>query len=154
MAKIIAFEGIDGTGKSVQMACLSETLKKRGLKVKEISFPMYDTFFGEMVGRYLSAKDGIAANTVDGKSMALWFALDRFEAFRSLDYSDCDRVRAQCVGKREHIHRVAHRDVENEHQKNGRNGEPDDPVFNVGSSSLRFFGSRYFSALCGGFSAG
>ena len=22
--------------------------------------------------------------------MALWFALDRFEAFRSLDYSDCD----------------------------------------------------------------
>lgn len=90
MAKIIAFEGIDGTGKSVQMACLFETLKKRGLKVKEISFPMYDTFFGEMVGRYLSAKDGIAANTVDGKSMALWFALDRFEAFRSLDYSDCD----------------------------------------------------------------
>ena len=51
---------------------------------------MYDTFFGEMIGRYLSAKDGIAANTVDGKSMALWFALDRFEAFRSLNYSDCD----------------------------------------------------------------
>ena len=90
MTKIIAFEGIDGTGKSVQMACLSETLKNRGLKVKEISFPMYDTFFGEMIGRYLSAKDGIAANTVDGKSMALWFALDRFEAFRHLDYSDAD----------------------------------------------------------------
>ena len=90
MTKIIAFEGIDGTGKSVQMACLSETLKSRGLKVSEISFPMYDTFFGEMIGRYLSAKDGIAANTVDGKSMALWFALDRFEAFKTLDYADCD----------------------------------------------------------------
>jgi dTMP kinase len=51
---------------------------------------MYDTFFGEMIGRYLSAKDGIAANTVDGKSMALWFALDRFEALRNLDYSDAD----------------------------------------------------------------
>lgn len=90
MTKIIAFEGIDGTGKSVQMAKLSETLRARGLKVMEISFPMYDTFFGDMIGRYLSAKDGIAADTVDGKSMALWFALDRFEAFRSLDYSDCD----------------------------------------------------------------
>lgn len=90
MTKIIAFEGIDGTGKSVQMACLAETLRNRGLKVREISFPMYDTFFGEMIGRYLSAKDGVAANTVDGKSMALWFALDRFEAFKRLDYSDAD----------------------------------------------------------------
>ena len=90
MTKIIAFEGIDGTGKSVQMARLSETLRSRGLKVMEISFPMYDTFFGEMIGRYLSAKDGIAADSVDGKSMALWFALDRFEAFKTLDYSGCD----------------------------------------------------------------
>ncbi len=90
MTKIIAFEGIDGTGKSVQMRRLSETLKNRGLSVTELSFPMYDTFFGEMVGRYLSAKDGVAANAVDGKSMALWFALDRFEAFKNLDYSDAD----------------------------------------------------------------
>ena len=58
------WKGIDGTGKSVQMACLAETLRNRGLKVREISFPMYDTFFGEMIGRYLSAKDGIAANAV------------------------------------------------------------------------------------------
>ena len=90
MTKIIAFEGIDGTGKSVQMQRLSDTLQKRGYKVMELSFPMYDTFFGGLVGRYLSAKDGIGANTVDGKSMALWFALDRFEAFRNLDYSDAD----------------------------------------------------------------
>lgn len=90
MTKIIAFEGIDGTGKSVQMQKLSEALKKRKLRVLEISFPMYDSFFGELVGRYLTGKDGIAANTVDGKSMALWFALDRFEAFKSIDYSDYD----------------------------------------------------------------
>lgn len=90
MTKIIAFEGIDGTGKSVQMQRLSDALKRRGLSVLEISFPMYDTFFGDLVGRYLSAKDGVAANAVDGKSMALWFALDRFEAFRNLDYSGYD----------------------------------------------------------------
>lgn len=90
MTKIIAFEGIDGTGKSVQMERLCESLKKRGLSVLELSFPVYDSFFGDLVGRYLSAKDGVAANTVDGKSMALWFALDRFEAFRQLDYSGYD----------------------------------------------------------------
>ena len=90
MTKIFAFEGIDGTGKSVQMQKLSENLKSRGLKVLEISFPMYDTFFGEQIGRLLTAKDGVAANTVDGKSMALWFALDRFEAFQNLDYSGYD----------------------------------------------------------------
>ena len=90
MTKIIAFEGIDGTGKSVQMQRLSESLKAHGLSVLEISFPMYDTFFGDQVGRYLTGKDGVAANTVDGKSMALWFALDRFEAFQSLDYAGYD----------------------------------------------------------------
>lgn len=92
MTKIIAFEGIDGTGKTVQMKCLSEYLKSLGKTVKEYSFPMYDSFFGSIVGQYLTAKDGIAANTVDGKSMALWFALDRFEAFRGEDDSIYDFV--------------------------------------------------------------
>ena len=90
MAKIIAFEGIDGTGKTVQMQQLTAFLQSIGKSVLELSFPIYDSFFGGLVGRYLTAKDGIAANTVDGKSMALWFALDRFEAFRDLDYSPYD----------------------------------------------------------------
>lgn len=90
MTKIIAFEGIDGTGKSVQMELLQKRLEARGKKVLSLSFPMYDTFFGSYVGRYLTAKDGIPADQVDGKSMALWFALDRCEAFKALDYSDYD----------------------------------------------------------------
>ncbi len=90
MTKIIAFEGIDGTGKTVQMQQLTAFLQNMGKSVLELSFPIYESFFGGFVGRYLTAKDGIAANTVDGKSMALWFALDRFEAFRDLDYSQYD----------------------------------------------------------------
>lgn len=90
MTKIIAFEGIDGTGKSVQMERLAASLRDRGLSVLEISFPMYDTFFGEKIGNYLTGKDGISADRVDGKSMALWFALDRYEAFLNIPYREYD----------------------------------------------------------------
>lgn len=91
MTKIIAFEGIDGTGKTVQLQRLYERLVASGrLRVKTLSFPMYDTFFGAECGRLLSGSGGVRANEVDQRSMALWYALDRFEAFRDLDYSDAD----------------------------------------------------------------
>jgi dTMP kinase len=51
---------------------------------------MYDTFFGSEVGRLLSGSGGVSANDVDQKSMALWYALDRFEAFQRFDYSNAD----------------------------------------------------------------
>ena len=91
MTKIIVFEGIDGTGKTVQLQRLYERLVASGrFRVRTLSFPMYDTFFGAECGRLLSGSGGVRANEVDGKSMALWYALDRFEAFRDLDYSDAD----------------------------------------------------------------
>ncbi len=90
MTKIIAFEGIDGTGKSVQMERLKERLTGSGRRVLSLSFPIYSSFFGNEVGRLLSGRDGTRADEVDGRSMALWFALDRFEAFRDFDYSTAD----------------------------------------------------------------
>ena len=90
MTKIIAFEGIDGTGKTVQLQQLYERLTRRGLSVLTLSFPMYETFFGAECGRLLSGSGGVRANEVDQRSMALWYALDRFEAFRGFDYSGAD----------------------------------------------------------------
>jgi dTMP kinase len=91
MTKIIAFEGIDGTGKTVQLQRLAGRLsQERNLSVMALSFPMYDTFFGAEVGRLLSGSGGVRANEVDQKSMALWYALDRFEAFRNFDFSSAD----------------------------------------------------------------
>ena len=90
MTKILAFEGIDGTGKSVQMERLRARLTGEGKRVMTLSFPVYDSFFGQEVGALLSGRDGVTADTVDGKSMALWYALDRFEAVMALDYSGAD----------------------------------------------------------------
>ena len=88
--KIIAFEGIDGTGKTVQMEQLKTRLEQRGLRVGVLSFPVYDSFFGGCVGRFLTRKDGVSASDVDQRSMALWFAMDRWAAFRDFDYSRFD----------------------------------------------------------------
>ena len=90
MTKIIAFEGIDGTGKTVQLERQANRLAALGRKVKTISFPVYESFFGAEVGRLLSGSGGVKANDVDGKSMALWYALDRFEAFQTFQYQDAD----------------------------------------------------------------
>ena len=84
--RIIAIEGIDGSGKGTQLVKLRETLIARGMSVATKDFPRYGSFFGSEVGKLLSASDGVSANDVDGKSMALWYALDRFEAFS--DYRD------------------------------------------------------------------
>ena len=88
--RIIAFEGIDGTGKSVQMEALRRTLEQRGLSVGVLSFPDYDSFFGGCVGRYLTRKDGVSASDVDQRSMALWFAMDRWAAFQGFEYTQYD----------------------------------------------------------------
>ncbi len=88
--KIIAFEGIDGTGKSVQMEQLKRKLERRGLTVGVLSFPDYGSFFGGCVGRFLTKKDGVSASDVDQRSMALWFAMDRWAAFQGFDYRQFD----------------------------------------------------------------
>ncbi|MBQ7278504.1 MAG: hypothetical protein IJR17_04805 [Clostridia bacterium] len=88
--KIIVIEGIDGTGKTVQLKALHTALMQRGYTVGTLSFPVYESFFGGCVGKFLSKKEGVSAKDVDQKSMALWFAMDRWAAFRGFDYSDFD----------------------------------------------------------------
>ena len=80
--KLITIEGIDGSGKTVQFRKLYDNLTALGYSVDTKSFPVYDSFFGSQVGRLLKGEDGVIATDVDQKSMALWFALDRLDAFR------------------------------------------------------------------------
>ncbi|MBR4635681.1 MAG: hypothetical protein IKO51_04880 [Clostridia bacterium] len=88
--KIITIEGIDGSGKTVQYGLLSKALEERGFTVAQRSYPVYDSYFGGQVGRYLSAADGDRATDVDQRSMALWFAMDRFMDLRDFVDGEAD----------------------------------------------------------------
>jgi dTMP kinase len=79
-ARLIALEGIDGSGKGTQAERLVERLRKSGLGTTLISFPRYEaTFFGGLVGSFLNGKFG-SLNEVHPMLVSLLFAGDRFES--------------------------------------------------------------------------
>lgn len=77
--KLIALEGIDGSGKGTQAALLEKALAAQGHSVYSIGFPQYDSWFGKMVGQFLNGDLGVL-ETVDPHFTAMLYAGDRFEA--------------------------------------------------------------------------
>jgi len=92
MAYIIAFEGIDGTGKGTQAQLLHRRMTTLGKTCLILSFPDYDSFLGREIGELLSGRHNTTAATLDPRSMALWYAADRFRAFRDIDQAAYDFI--------------------------------------------------------------
>src|SRR5713226_4852757 len=82
--KLIAIEGIDGSGKQTQVKLLARELESRGHRVLSTGFPQYDSWFGKMVGQFLNGDFG-PLETVDPHFTALLYAGDRFEAKPKLE---------------------------------------------------------------------
>lgn len=82
--KLIAIEGIDGSGKRTQLDLLAKALEARGNRVHSTDFPQYDSWFGKMVGQFLNGELG-ALESVDPHFTALLYAGDRFEAKPKLE---------------------------------------------------------------------
>src|SRR6266851_4200822 len=77
--RLIAIEGIDGSGKRTQLELLASVVSASGNRVYSTAFPQYDSWFGKMVGQFLNGELG-ALETVDPHFTALLYAGDRFEA--------------------------------------------------------------------------
>jgi dTMP kinase len=76
---LIAIEGIDGSGKHTQAKLLEHSLISRGHSVYATGFPQYESWFGNMVGKFLNGDFG-SLEVVDPHFSALLYAGDRFEA--------------------------------------------------------------------------
>ena len=92
MALLFAFEGIDGTGKGTQARLLRQNLEGLGLRVRTVSFPDYESFLGREIGQLLSGKQQTTAAELDPKSMALWFASERWHTFNQVELDKFDVV--------------------------------------------------------------
>ncbi len=79
LGRLIAIEGIDGSGKRTQLDLLTGSLTAGGIGVYSTGFPQYDSWFGKMVGQFLNGELG-SLDSVDPHFSALLYAGDRFEA--------------------------------------------------------------------------
>lgn len=71
----VVIEGIDGSGKGTQAKLLLKKLRKTKHKTAYFDYPNYETFFGEMVGKYLMGDYG----PTDPYLASLLYALNRWE---------------------------------------------------------------------------
>ncbi|MBI2607641.1 MAG: hypothetical protein HYW51_02330 [Candidatus Doudnabacteria bacterium] len=73
--RLIAIEGIDGSGKGTQAELLRMNFKNHGYPVAVVSFPRYHTPTGKLIAKYLNGQlkfDG-------AKLIAFLYALNRYE---------------------------------------------------------------------------
>ena len=79
-ARLIAVEGIDGSGKGTQSRLLTDALNADGRRAALLSFPRYsETFFGARIGDFLNGRFG-SLGGVDPFLASLLFAGDRLES--------------------------------------------------------------------------
>ena len=76
----IVLEGVDGCGKSTQIAKLREMFAQQGVESEYLHFPRFDApYFGEMIARFLRGELG-SIEQVDPYVVALLYAEDRRDA--------------------------------------------------------------------------
>lgn len=79
MSKFIAIEGLDGSGKSTQIALLIKKFDLEGIKTKFVHFPRSNSgVFGELIAKFLRGEFG-DVKSVHPQLVALLFAEDRKE---------------------------------------------------------------------------
>lgn len=80
--KLIAIEGLDGSGKETQTKLLCETLSSRKIGFQKISFPDYESPSSSLVKMYLNGDFGNQPGDVNAYAASSFYAVDRFASYR------------------------------------------------------------------------
>ena len=76
----IVLEGVDGSGKSTQIANLRAMLSEQGIATEYLHFPRFDApYFGDLIARFLRGELG-SVEQVDPYIVAMLYAGDRRDA--------------------------------------------------------------------------
>ena len=82
MGRLIVLDGLDGSGKSTQLARLQEYFDNNGIQYKQISFPDYDQPSSALVTMYLRGEFGDAADAVNAYAASSFYAVDRYASYK------------------------------------------------------------------------
>ncbi|MFA5409047.1 MAG: thymidylate kinase [Bacilli bacterium] len=90
--KLILIEGTDCSGKQTQSELLVKRLNKAGYRTVRLSFPMYETPTGKIIGGPYLGKEAISeswftegANSVNPQVASLYYAADRLYNIDKID---------------------------------------------------------------------
>ena len=80
--KLIAIDGVDSSGKGLQTQLLLEEMEQRGLAVRKLRFPVYESDSSALVKMYLAGEMGGVAD-VNGYAASIFFAADRYASYKT-----------------------------------------------------------------------
>ena len=83
MSKLIVIEGTDGCGKGTQSKLLRDRLEKENYNLHNLSFPVYSDESSVFIRQYLNGDYGMNPEDVSAKQASLFYAMDRFHAFKA-----------------------------------------------------------------------
>ena len=80
--KLIAIEGLDGSGKATQTQLLYEALAEKVREIKMLSFPCYEEESSALVKMYLAGELGSSPKDVNCYAASMFFAADRYASYK------------------------------------------------------------------------
>ncbi len=95
MGFFIAIDGLDGSGKKTQSDRLADYLRSRGIRVRELDFPVYESDSSYFVKMYLNGELGKDPAETNAYAASMFFAADRYVSYRrdwQADFLDPDTV--------------------------------------------------------------
>ena len=81
--RLIVLEGLDGSGKGTQAKLLAKNLAGQGFRVREITFPNYESDSSALVKMYLAGQFGDKPDDVNAYAASSFYAVDRYAGYKA-----------------------------------------------------------------------